>query len=150
MKERPPSAAARLLPLLCCVCATAGYLFTPPDLDATPRITVMSSGEHRRVASRLGTRANSTRTRPPPRRGPVEALSSDLRRRRMTNSCSWNERASGFNELIVQRCYEMIICFSPEVTGRRGGGVGGGNLHLHSCRSIQGGSRHSSGGGPSP
>lgn len=42
------AAAARLLPLLCCAYATAGYIFTPQELDVTPRVTVTSSGEPRR------------------------------------------------------------------------------------------------------
>ncbi len=44
-----PSSVVRLLLLSCCVCAAAGYPFrTPLDLDVTPRITVLSSGKHRR------------------------------------------------------------------------------------------------------
>lgn len=41
------SFAVRLLLLICCVFAAAGYPFkTPLDLDVTPRITVLSSGKH--------------------------------------------------------------------------------------------------------
>lgn len=47
MKESRSSTAARLLPLLCCVCATAGYVFLPLGRDVTPRVTVMSSGKHK-------------------------------------------------------------------------------------------------------
>ncbi|CAF98677.1 unnamed protein product [Tetraodon nigroviridis] len=45
MRASGPSTAARLLPLLCCVYATAGYIFTPLEQDVTPRVTVMSSGK---------------------------------------------------------------------------------------------------------
>ncbi|TMS04236.1 Semaphorin-4G [Larimichthys crocea] len=39
------SSALRLLLLICCVCATAGYPFkTPLDLDVIPRVTVLSNG----------------------------------------------------------------------------------------------------------
>lgn len=39
------SLALRLLPLICCICAAAGYPFkTPLDLDVTPRVTVLRSG----------------------------------------------------------------------------------------------------------
>lgn len=48
MRETRSSAAARLLPLLCCAYATAGYIFTPQELDVTPRVTVTSSGELKR------------------------------------------------------------------------------------------------------
>lgn len=42
----------QLLPLICCVCAAAGYPFkTPLDLDVTPRVTVLSSGEHRHTCA---------------------------------------------------------------------------------------------------
>lgn len=41
------SSAVRLLLLICCVCAAAGYPFrTPLDLDVTPRVTVLSNGKH--------------------------------------------------------------------------------------------------------
>lgn len=47
-----PSLALRLLPLICCVCAAAGYPFkTPLDLDVTPRVTVLRSGKHGRTCA---------------------------------------------------------------------------------------------------
>lgn len=52
MQESRTSTAARLLPLLCCVYATAGYVFTPLERDVTPRVTVMSSGKHKHTWTR--------------------------------------------------------------------------------------------------
>lgn len=53
----------RLLPLICCVCAAGGYPFkTPLDLDVTPRVTVLSSGEHERT--RAHTRLSLSQTWP--------------------------------------------------------------------------------------
>lgn len=49
MRETRSSAAARLLALLCGAYATAGYMLAPQELDVTPRVTVMSSGEHKRL-----------------------------------------------------------------------------------------------------
>lgn len=47
MRGARSSVVQLLLPLICCVCAAAGYPFkTPLDLDVTPRITVLSSGKH--------------------------------------------------------------------------------------------------------
>lgn len=47
------SLALRLLPLICCICAAAGYPFkTPLDLDVTPRVTVLRSGEHGHTCAR--------------------------------------------------------------------------------------------------
>lgn len=57
MQECGSSTAARLLPLLCCVYATAGYVFTPLERDVIPRVTVLSSGEHKHTS------AGDTKTR---------------------------------------------------------------------------------------